>query len=46
MALSLTARLDQPPMSKPHHALLLIGCLGHTFDGMDSAVRPDHAGTH
>lgn len=38
MALSLTARLDRLPMSKPHYALLLIGGLGYTFDGMDSAV--------
>lgn len=36
--MSLSARLDRLPMSKPHYALLLIGGLGYTFDGMDSAV--------
>ena len=36
--MSLTARLDRLPMSRPHILLLLIGGLGYTFDGMDSAV--------
>jgi hypothetical protein len=35
---SLSARLDRLPLSKPHYALLLIGGLGYTFDGMDNAV--------
>ena len=38
MAISVTARMDRLPMSKPHYYLLLIGGLGYTFDGMDSAV--------
>ncbi|MFD3494055.1 MFS transporter [Streptomyces sp. NPDC058690] len=36
--MSLPARLDRLPLSRPHYALLLIGGLGYTFDGMDSAV--------
>lgn len=36
--MSLTARLDRLPISKPHYALLLIGGLGYTFDGMDGAI--------
>lgn len=36
--MSLSARLDRLPLSRPHYALLLIGGLGYTFDGMDSAV--------
>lgn len=36
--MSLSARLDRLPLSKPHYALLLIGGLGYTFDGMDNAV--------
>jgi putative MFS transporter len=36
--LSLTARLDRLPISRPHYALLLIGGLGYTFDGMDGAI--------
>ena len=36
--MSLSARLDRLPMSRPHFALLLIGGLGYTFDGMDSAI--------
>lgn len=36
--MSLSARLDRLPLSKPHYLLLLIGGLGYTFDGMDSAV--------
>lgn len=38
MAVSVTARLDRLPLSRPHVALLFIGGLGYTFDGMDSAV--------
>ncbi|GAB3003773.1 MFS transporter [Amycolatopsis acidiphila] len=34
----LLARLDRLPLSRPHYLLLLIGGLGYTFDGMDSAV--------
>lgn len=34
----LSARLDRLPLSRPHMVLLLIGGLGYTFDGMDSAV--------
>ncbi|GAA2660295.1 MULTISPECIES: MFS transporter [Actinosynnema] len=36
--MSLLARLDRLPLSRPHYGLLLIGGLGYTFDGMDSAV--------
>ncbi|TDD48358.1 MFS transporter [Nonomuraea terrae] len=36
--MSLLARLDRLPLSRPHYVLLLIGGLGYTFDGMDSAV--------
>ncbi|MFI9025451.1 MFS transporter [Streptomyces sp. NPDC053560] len=36
--MSLLARLDRLPLSRPHYYLLLIGGLGYTFDGMDSAV--------
>ncbi len=36
--MSLTARLDRLPLSRPHYLLLLIGGLGYTFDGMDSAI--------
>ncbi|GAB3701906.1 MFS transporter [Mariniluteicoccus flavus] len=36
--MSLSARLDRLPLSRPHYALLLIGGLGYTFDGMDSAI--------
>ncbi|POX42357.1 MFS transporter [Streptomyces sp. Ru73] len=36
--MTLLARLDRLPLSRPHYALLLIGGLGYTFDGMDSAV--------
>jgi putative MFS transporter len=36
--MSVTARLDRLPLSRPHFALLLIGGLGYTFDGMDGAV--------
>ena len=36
--MSLTARLDRLPLSRPHYVLLLIGGLGYTFDGMDAAI--------
>ncbi|WP_353650429.1 MFS transporter [Nakamurella sp. A5-74] len=36
--MSLTARLDRLPLSRPHYGLLLIGGLGYTFDGMDAAI--------
>jgi putative MFS transporter len=36
--MTLLARLDRLPLSRPHYRLLLIGGLGYTFDGMDSAV--------
>lgn len=36
--MTLLARLDRLPLSRPHYVLLLIGGLGYTFDGMDSAV--------
>lgn len=36
--MNLLARLDRLPLSRPHYALLLIGGLGYTFDGMDAAV--------
>lgn len=36
--MSLTARLDRLPLSRPHYLLLLIGGLGYTFDGMDAAI--------
>ncbi|MEV5324631.1 MFS transporter [Nonomuraea sp. NPDC052634] len=36
--MTLLARLDRLPLSRPHYLLLLIGGLGYTFDGMDSAV--------
>ncbi|CAM03723.1 major facilitator superfamily (MFS) metabolite/H+ symporter [Saccharopolyspora erythraea NRRL 2338] len=35
---TLLARLDRLPLSRPHYLLLLLGGLGYTFDGMDSAV--------
>jgi putative MFS transporter len=36
--MTLLARLDRLPLSRPHYGLLLLGGLGYTFDGMDSAV--------
>ncbi|MEU6572708.1 MFS transporter [Streptomyces sp. NPDC046805] len=36
--MTLLARLDRLPLSRPHYALLLLGGLGYTFDGMDAAV--------
>jgi MFS transporter, putative metabolite:H+ symporter len=37
-AVTLLARLDRLPLSRPHYKLLLIGGLGYTFDAMDAAV--------
>jgi putative MFS transporter len=36
--MTLLARLDRLPLSRPHYRLLLIGGLGYTFDAMDTAV--------
>lgn len=36
--MSLLNRLDRIPLSRPHYALLLMGGLGYTFDGMDAAI--------
>lgn len=36
--MSISSRLDRLPLSRPHYALLLIGGLGYTFDGMDGAI--------
>lgn len=36
--MTVLARLDRLPLSRPHYALMLIGGLGYTFDGMDAAV--------
>jgi putative MFS transporter len=36
--MTLPARLDRLPLCRPHYVLLLIGGLGYTFDGMDSAI--------
>jgi putative MFS transporter len=36
--MSLPARLDRLPLSRPHYVLLLMGGLGYTFDGMDAAI--------
>lgn len=36
--MSLSARLDRLPLSRPHTLLLVIGGLGYTFDGMDAAI--------
>ena len=36
--MALLARMDRLPMSRPHYALLVIGGLGYTFDGMDNAL--------
>ncbi|MFE3021533.1 MFS transporter [Streptomyces sp. NPDC059256] len=35
---ALLARLERLPVSRPHHALLLMGGLGIAFDGMDGAL--------
>lgn len=37
-AMSLLARMDRLPFSRPHYALLVIGGLGYTFDGADNAL--------
>jgi MFS transporter, putative metabolite:H+ symporter len=37
-AVTLLARLDRLPLSRPHYRLLFIGGLGYTFDAMDTAV--------
>jgi MFS transporter, putative metabolite:H+ symporter len=36
--MTLPARLDRLPLSRPHYVLLLMGGLGYTFDGMDAAI--------
>ena len=36
--MSLPARLDRLPLSRPHYVLLLMGGFGYTFDGMDAAI--------
>ncbi|MCO1574423.1 MFS transporter [Crossiella sp. SN42] len=36
--MTLLARLDRLPLSRPHYALLVIGGLGYTFDAMDAAI--------
>ena len=36
--MSLPARLDRLPLSRPHYQLLLMGGFGYTFDGMDAAI--------
>ncbi|HUR20591.1 MAG TPA: MFS transporter, partial [Vicinamibacterales bacterium] len=36
--MSLLARLDRLPLSRPHYRLLFIGGLGYTFDGMDASI--------
>jgi len=36
--MSVLARLDRLPMSKPHYMLLLAGGLGYTFDAMDISL--------
>jgi putative MFS transporter len=36
--MSLLARLDRLPLSRPHYVLLVMGGLGYTFDGMDAAI--------
>ena len=36
--MSISSRLDRLPLTRPHYALLLIGGLGYTFDGMDGAI--------
>ncbi len=38
--MSLLNRLDRIPLSRPHYALLLMGGLGYTFDGMDASSGP------
>ena len=36
--MTMLARLDRLPLSRPHYTLLLMGGLGYTFDGMDAAI--------
>lgn len=36
--MALLARMDRLPMCRTHYALLVIGGLGYTFDGMDNAL--------
>ena len=36
--MSLLARMDRLPFSRPHYTLLVIGGLGYTFDGADNAL--------
>lgn len=36
--MSLLARLDRLPLSRPHWNLMVIGGLGYTFDGADNAL--------
>ena len=36
--MSLLARMDRLPFSRPHYALLVNGGLGYTFDGADNAL--------
>jgi putative MFS transporter len=36
--MSLLARMDRLPFSRPHYALLVIGGLGYAFDGADNAL--------
>jgi putative MFS transporter len=36
--MTMLERLDRLPLSRPHYALLIMGGLGYTFDGMDAAI--------
>ncbi len=36
--MTVLTRLDRLPLSRPHYALLVMGGLGYTFDGMDAAI--------
>jgi len=36
--MSVLARMDRLPFSRPHYVLLVIGGLGYTFDGADNAL--------
>ncbi len=36
--MTILTRLDRLPLCRPHYALLLMGGLGYTFDGMDAAI--------
>jgi putative MFS transporter len=35
---TILTRLDRLPLCRPHYALLIMGGLGYTFDGMDAAI--------